>query len=359
MTLTNAEQATECDIELISIDDAPPDDLGGIYARQGFAFQDDVAARYLIMMIEDDSLQEVRCESNEDITLVWKRSEFKEVEFVQVKAEHPDQLWSIAKLTERKKSKENPSGAGSSILEKNLSWDRYKETSIFKIVTCRQVNKELSLLTHSIDHPLRSDGGEDVESVKKQIEEKLSGFKSKKGNDTDFWVLNTVWSIYDEQHIQALNKRKLSEVLFNVGFQSDPERDNEIYDAIRALAKKRAELGVERWKEKAINRTELLSFIKNIAEPYPDKTKSQKLEEKILGAGLDDTCLGVAKDQQRFYLTKKRSSEYFTADESEEVDMRVLSTLHRLRSSLDSGDIKEAPVSFHNKCLQEVEKVTK
>ena len=135
---------------LPSVFDAAPDDIGGIHARKGFAYQDDVAAFFYLQMLSSTGLIEVSCETYDDILLVWQSNGNKILEFVQVKAEHPDQLWTVAKLCERTKSPKYSDGTGTSILEKSLSRDQYIESSLFRIVTCRQIDSELTVLTESM-----------------------------------------------------------------------------------------------------------------------------------------------------------------------------------------------------------------
>ena len=181
--------------KLVSIDNAPPEDLGGVYARQGFAYQDDVAAHFLIEMLVNDQLTEIRCETNEDITNIWIRNGNRVAEYVQVKAEHLDQLWTISKLAQRKESKTKPGGIGTSILEKNFSWDKYLEDSLFRIVTCRQVSSELRILTYNRFAEIRSEVGNnaDYKKLEERLEEKLGKIESHKKNGLEFWVKNAKW----------------------------------------------------------------------------------------------------------------------------------------------------------------------
>jgi len=338
---------------LVSIDDAPPEDLGGVYARQGFAYQDDVAAHFFIEMLVNDELTEVRCETNEDITNIWNRSGNRVAEYVQVKAEHLNQLWTIKKLAERKVSKTKPTGIGSSILEKNFSWDKYIEDSFFRIVTCRQVSSELKPLTYNRGADIRNEDGNN-DKVCKELESKLGEIKSQKDNGLVFWVNNAEWLVLDDNNIQDINKAKLNTNLHHLGIEANPEKLVEIYDALRTLAKDKAELGKEAWKDKKITKEYLIEFIKNTNNPFPDKSKSEKLEKKILDAGLDDTYVQTAKEQQRDYLKNKRQSRYFTSEEASNIDSAILSRLHSLRSSLDSGELTDSPAVFYNRCLKEI-----
>ena len=49
-------------------------------------------------MLLDPMLNEVWCETYDDIVLIWGGKDGELVEFVQVKSELPSGLWSIAKL---------------------------------------------------------------------------------------------------------------------------------------------------------------------------------------------------------------------------------------------------------------------
>ena len=137
-----------------SYHDLPPLERGGVEARKGFEFQDHIAAGMLIEMLADDELLEVWCETHDDITLVWDGASAQEFEFVQVKALTLGQLWSVAKLTERKR-KNKCSVKGTSILERLLANDRGAEPSQFRIVTTLPPNEGLSFLQLRNDSPDR------------------------------------------------------------------------------------------------------------------------------------------------------------------------------------------------------------
>src|SRR5262245_14148823 len=118
---------------LKSIFDLEPLEQGGQIARSGFSFQDHVAAHLALEMIADASLREVWCETQDDVTLIWQTNPSSiEVEFVQVKSNDLNQLWTAAKVCERDKPKESQSasgkdGAGRSIIERSFANDRCLE----------------------------------------------------------------------------------------------------------------------------------------------------------------------------------------------------------------------------------------
>ena len=322
---------------LPSVFDVAPEDTGGIHARKGFAYQDDVAAGFYLQMLSSTDLIEVSCETYDDILLVWRNDGNKILEFVQVKAEHPDQLWTVAKLCERTKSPKYSDGIGTSILEKNLSRDQYIESSLFHIVTCRQIDSELALLTRERAHEHRSAKHAPFKSLMDNVGIRLAGVKSKKGNDSVFWLSNTFWTVIAETDITRLNLQTLTNVLHSLGLPYDPDTVRGMYENLRALAKETAEFGVEKWNQKRVSRDQLLVSLKSWMDPYPDKGKVERLERKLNDAHLDIICHNAARDQQRYYLRKKRSAAYFTLEKAEDVEQQVLDKLHTLRSSLDSG----------------------
>lgn len=339
---------------LPSIFDTAPSDLGGIYARQGFSYQDDVAAKFYLEMLISNHLVEVSCETYDDILLVWQNGNEKTLEFVQVKAEHLDQLWTIAKLCERSKTPKNIQGIGSSIIEKSLFRDRYKEVSRFRIVTCRQIDSQLSPLTRDIGHEHRALSYIPFKDLAGEVEKRLSEAKSLKGNGPLYWLSNALWDVLAEGDIIRLNKQTLSNALYGLSLPYDPDTVRLVYEYLRALAKDTAEFGIDKWKQKRISRDQLIAKIKSWVDPYPEKGKIERLEQKFDDAALDSVCLNAAKDQQHFYLQKKRSAEYFTTEKAEELELQVLDKLHTLRSSLDSGKIRMNGTKFHDLCLSEI-----
>ena len=339
---------------LPSVFDAVPQDLGGVYARQGFAYQDDVAAGFYVQMMSAHNLIEVSCETHDDIVLVWQRDTEKVIEFVQVKAEHLNQLWTIAKLCERTKSSKSPDGVGTSILEKSLARDQYFEPSWFSIVTCRQIHSDLQVLTRERSHEHRATSYAPFNDLAGSVGSHLDGVTSKKGNDTRYWLTNAYWKVIAENDIIRLNQDTLASTLHSLGLPYDPDTVRSLYDNLRALAKKVAELGVDNWKQKRVSRDQLIAKLRNWITPYPDKRKTERLEQKLTDAGLDEICRNVAKDQQQFYLLKKRTPGYLMTEQVEGIEQQVLDKLHTLRSSLDSGNIKANGIEFHDRCLNEV-----
>ena len=64
---------------------SPANDVGGVAARQGFRYQDHVAAQFVLHMIGDPTLLRVECETADDVLLVWAGDAGERPEYVQVK----------------------------------------------------------------------------------------------------------------------------------------------------------------------------------------------------------------------------------------------------------------------------------
>ena len=189
----------------VSIYNLRPLEVGGVEARQGFQIQDHVAAGFCIEMLSRAELIEVWCETQDDITLIWQEDGGKCVEFVQVKSNELNQLWSIAELCKREKGKVNKK-VGSSIIERSLAYDRCREPCCFRIVTCRPVMTELEGLTLPIDSEQRAAKGEDLNQLKGRVEEKVGDFRSPNDNGPSYWVDKTKWDVrHSEQGIKDAN----------------------------------------------------------------------------------------------------------------------------------------------------------
>src|SRR5687767_2221781 len=94
-------------------------------------------------------LLEVWCETQDDVTLIWKDY----VEFVQAKKTELNQLWSISLIagSDRQTSSTSHRDAESiSILEKSLQFDQCAEPTRFRIVTASKVMKDLRALQRSV-----------------------------------------------------------------------------------------------------------------------------------------------------------------------------------------------------------------
>ena len=170
-----------------SIHTLAPLESGGTHARHGFLFQDHVAARYCLEMVLSDRIQAVWCETLDDITVLRQQGESEVPDFVQVKAGHSDQLWSVSQLCQRKNA-----SPGTSILEKSLANDRCKEDCSFTIITTRDIRSELKPLSLCVGEPSRLEA---IRTLAAKLAEKLPDYKSPNGHNAEWWTERTTWCV--------------------------------------------------------------------------------------------------------------------------------------------------------------------
>lgn len=343
----------------LSIYDLPPLELGGMEARDGFAFQDHIAASFCLDMALDATLQEVWSESQDDITLIWDVGHTL-VEFVQVKSSELDQLWTAAKLCEREKKEH---GSSRCILEKSLAHDRCRESKRFRIVTARPIARELRVLLLPFDAPGRhdEDGLRAFAEMHELIKPKVADFKSENGNDYTFWTANALWDVrHAEDAVRDGNIVKLTKILHKKDIFPAIDQIEEIYTKLLKLVwdagradpriapkKKRITTGeFERW---------LLETA--IALSIPATGAPEKLQEKMQLARLAPDVILTALEQRRHYRRERLSAKYLNLQDQEVIEGEVTAVLQRLKSQLDNNKLPDDGVHFHDVCLAELERL--
>ncbi len=346
--------------QIKSIRDLPPLERGGVEARQGFEFQDHVAAQLLIEMLERTDLLEVWCETHDDITLFWEGDDCEEVEFVQVKALTLEQLWSIAKLTEQKR-KDKKTVAGTSILERSLANDRGSEPSRFRLTTTLPPNADLAFLQLRYDAPDRQEKLADSKVLVADLEKRTSSFRSGNGNGVRYWLENTRWEVHQsESSLESANKLKLSRVAFALGHHVLPDQLDELYADLLALARKAA---VADWGQsphsKKITKASLTVWLEKQIDTRlkPASQAGIKLKSKLKDANIPGPDIEASLELRHRYLAERYKPKYLTTSRLTEVESEVGATLHSLRAKLDAGDLEDDGVKFHSLCLTAVEKL--
>ncbi len=180
----------------------PPLEEGGPIARGGYAYQDHAAAAFCLEMFQDETVEAVWCETQDDILLDRRLNGARIVEFIQVKSDQPNQLWSIAMLCGRE-TRNGAKVVGSSILDKQLARDRGDEQAHFRLVSLRDVNADLSILRQA---PERRDQAA-LGALITNIEAEVGAYTSPKGNGVDYWVRNMQWDV--RESAQALENSNL------------------------------------------------------------------------------------------------------------------------------------------------------
>lgn len=339
-----------------SIYDLPPRERGGVVARQGFTFQDHVAVGLCLDMLTSNELIEVWCESQDDITLIWEKDSEKEAEFVQVKSNKLDGLWSVGELCQRDKSK-----VGSSILEKSLAYDCCKESSCFRIVTLWPVNRDLEILTSPIDSFKRNSSRNELQELSTKIEKKLGTVNSDNGNSSNFWVERVEW--YVEHDLDALKRKNLEKLRKFLEMQDcrlpDDQLEEKIYNPLIWKVQKAADA---EWKDdpnaKIIKREEFREVILHLV----DQTQllgvggiSGKLKEKLVKANLPSDMISTAFDLRIRFRRARLQPGYLEVSEYERMEGEVVAILQQLRAKLDAGELSGQEENFHNFCLSKLE----
>jgi hypothetical protein len=172
-------------------------DAGGVAARQGFKYQDHVAAQFVLLMIGNPRLLRVECETADDILMIWASAAGERPEYVQVKTTEDDKKWSQTEICQRNAG---PSGSRpTSLVEKSLLTDVAGTAAQFRIVSRRDVNKSLSPLKIPLDIRDRDDTA--VEELGRKLVKKWATI-SPAGHDLAYWARNAYWQV--SGHVEGL-----------------------------------------------------------------------------------------------------------------------------------------------------------
>jgi hypothetical protein len=208
--------------------DTPVSDAGGVAARQGFKYQDHVAAFFVLTMIDDPRVAKVECETADDIFLFWQNGDTENPEYVQVKTTEDDRKWTKDEITARSSPKKP-----TSLVEKSLLCDKHGPNALFRIVSRRDVNKSLACL--KLDRGARSRCTPAAE-LGRRLAKKLKTV-SPGGNDLVYWAKQTVWQVTgDVTALIALNNKKISVLAERFGGNPNASHVDQIYqDLLRIV----------------------------------------------------------------------------------------------------------------------------
>jgi hypothetical protein len=345
---------------LPSIFDLEPLEHGGEDARQGFGFQDHVAAGLCVDMMLDGSIKEIWCETHDDITLLFEIDTTKElrVEFIQVKAHELDQLWSVSKITGREPVG-NGKALGKCIVEKSLANDRCREPCCFRIVTARPIKDELEILSLARGCEARTKAAEKLAELATTLMEKLAEVRSPNNNDATFWANETYWQIaHDATSEKNRNLLRLHKAIDSSGHLIAPDQLDELY---MRLVSKVWDAGTARFRkvpeQKKIKRNDLLLWLEEKLDQllHPAQAPGKRLEEKMGRALLPADAVRTALEHRGLFLREIRRPKYLDVDERPLLEGEVSACLLALRSKLDAGDLTDNGVQFHSRCLEQLE----
>ncbi len=338
-----------------SIDDAGPAEEGGPIARSGFSYQDEVAVGFLVDMIGDPALLKIHFETHDDVVLV--RSTDKDTvriaEYVQVKAEEPDQLWSVATLCEKKKT------PASSLFERSLARDCHAETARFRIVTLRSPASPLEPLTYAADSEFRLFTREAMAALLAELNQRFPDAKSPKGADSAYWLTHCRWEArHDYQTVVQGNQRRLFVLASAAGCMLLIEQVMTLLEELRVMAKTAGDLlWTPHRLRKIISRETIVAWwqgkLREIGDGAAQKSGG-KLAEKLAAAGVSKDIIELAVELRRDYGTLVRSPRYMETDETRAVQGRVKSDAMSLRTRLMSGVLRADGAGFHARCVEQM-----
>lgn len=330
----------------ISIHNLRPLENGGTISRSGFIYQDHVAVFFLLKMTADKSLEEIWCETHDDITLIWCGNQGQEVEFVQVKNLTLKSFWSVTKLCQREKTSVNTSGHGASLLEKSFAHDRCSEPCKFRIVTSLPTNDSLKILSMPLEAPARKSGSAELVKLTEEISKKLDAVLSPNNHDVSYWINNARWQVESEKEIITSNMAHLMKIIADKGIHLPGKTiEEKIYPQILGLAQNAA---AAVWeiddRAKKIRREEFLNWLDNILrnEQYPlSASAGEKLIEKMAKGNIAKDYIVTALDERRKFRQERLAPKYLELTDLDLIEGEVLSELKSLRLRLDSGEFSE------------------
>ncbi|APH56871.1 Hypothetical protein GbCGDNIH6_8221 [Granulibacter bethesdensis] len=342
-----------------SVDDLCPTEEGGPSARTGFTYQDEIVVGFLIEMLEDVTVLKVHCETHEDAIVIRQdaTSEALIAEYAQVKAEEPDQLWTVALLCEKKKT------PGSSLFETSLGRDKHSEIAHFRIVTLRQPAKALKPLTYPFKTEARVLKAEEMVALRAEIEKRFPNVKSAKGNDCGYWLQHCRWDVRNEyQAVVNENRRRLMTLAVAAGCSVLLlDQLDTLLEDLRQMAKV---AGDAKWKpdraKKIITRGRVTAWwaakLEELAEGAR-RVSGGRLAEKLEAASLPAEIIALALDLRLDYAAAVRTPRYQESEEVGQLQRRVKSDALTLRTRLVSGALEATGPVFHALCVERMDAI--
>jgi hypothetical protein len=327
--------STSTDRELPSIHELSPEEEGGRIARAGFAYQDHVAAEYCLKMLTNNKLGAVWVERHDDLVGIWTNGD-EEVEFVQVKHENRDVLYSTANIDD--------------ILEKSLKRSRCKEETWFTIYTSQDVKSELRVLTRERDNEVREDG--EVAELCEELIERHPGLEAKDGTRVTDWVNRCRWIVgpRNKEMLATKNKSKLYSILENQGIVR--KQIDVIYEKILGIIYEKS----TKQREYSIESEWLIEWLENelsriLAGSSKDETLAGKLEDANVGGEVEK-----AQRRRTKYIERKIDTGYSGTSEISTASVEILAELDEIKSLMFMGEIEEGEHTYR-RCIVRIGKL--
>jgi hypothetical protein len=335
----------------VSVRDLVPRERGAIPARNGFEIQDHVAAGFLLELLRDPTLGEVWCETDDDILLIWDLpSGATSVEFVQVKSDNLDQLWSVATLCGGDPAK--------SILEVSLGRDSYAEPARFRLVTARDVKRLLRHLKLPREHPGRGPGNANDAAVFAEMPSHVKAFRSPKGDDVLSWLGRLLWEVRESLEIVGLrNHEQLEKLLASENRLLQRDQRDVLYARLVSLAKAAADDdGVNNKYAKRRTRSEVADALaRGYSDLWPTGQSGpveSRLVDRLTEAGVGQESIRHAREAVLQYTEARRREDRYQPEEWAELSNEFGARMHKMWTSYESGELALTPLRFHDHCLE-------
>lgn len=187
------------------VDPYTASDAGGVKARQGFTFQDHIAASFLLDLISDPMLLQVECETGDDIALRWHANGADVSEYVQVKITDGDTNWNLTEICARKAKR-----VGTSLVETSIGNDKFSGDALFRFISIRGVNHTLRPMATPRHRRFEPHIVDALNKLGSQISKKLKSISSPNGKTVPEWVHSCLWEFPGEQ--QAVHQRNVNRI---------------------------------------------------------------------------------------------------------------------------------------------------
>lgn len=215
------------------VDPYAASDAGGVKARQGFTFQDHIAASFLLDLLLDPALLQVECETGDDIALRWRLNGADVSEYVQVKITDGDSKWSLTEICGRKLKR-----VGTSLVETSLCKDKFPGDALFRFVSIRGVNHTLRPLTTPRDRRFEAHVVDDLTNLGRQVSNKLRRVTSPNGKTVPDWVQACLWELPGEKTaVQQKNINRIHRLFENDGEAVFASAVEATYEKLVAIAR--------------------------------------------------------------------------------------------------------------------------
>lgn len=343
-----------------SIHELPPLESGGTTARSGFAYQDHVAVSFCVEMLADRRIDSVWCEVHDDLTIIWNEQGVQEVEFVQVKAERRDALWSTAVLCRRNK-KDKTEVPGSSILERSMAQARCQEPHRFRLITAADIHPQLRVLTHPRGAPQRHRDHPDVRAILEKITEVLQGLQLDGPGGLRFWLESVLWEVRGpEDAVRNAATVRLTGYLHDFFDMSAPDHVREVYDfLLRAVDRAASARVPPPYDAKKLRSQPLLSELKAkiaaLKRPYT-AAGGNPLRRALTQMGMPEVEIEHILQEHADHQAAVRRQEYLSIKGSQDAFNEIAAVLHRLRLQY-KPDANESPKDRYLRCIKALEEL--